>query len=482
MATFDGTSPRTRIEDRKVRLKVPYRRGRLTPEAALFIDGVMLLMEPMVTVLPERTTKKTSANSSLPRSGSDGTDGTARKRTNSRGRSRKTCDSASPRQKSATRTSPVSACSGCGRSMASIEASGHGTRTLVDIVFEVVTTHAGAGIKTCPDRRGETRGGFPDTMPGPLRYGHGIIAFAIHRMAARMVPLRRVAQTLRALTGRGVAEATLPARCERLARALEDRERAAIAYVPAAPVPHVDETSIRINGKNHWPRDCGTGDITPVFRHPNRGRAAMNDISIIPRYGGVPIHDRRAGHLSFGHCGHAPCGAHLERDLRFIVDSNNHRWARHMPALLSQTARKVGKSPDRALRGKDFKALRKRHGTILTKGRRELPPVPPRTDGKRGRIARSDAENLLEALAKHEYAVLMFARNPDVPYTNNRAERDFRMARARQKISGCFRSSRHAVIWCRVYSYLKSAGYRGYNPLTAIQIALKGNAVDLIPG
>ncbi len=75
----------------------------------------------------------------------------------------------------------------------------------------------------------------------------------------------------------------------------------------------------------------------------------------------------------------------------------------------------------------------------------------------------------------------MFARNPDVPYTNNRAERDFRMAKVKQKISGCFRSSRHAVIGCRTYSYLKSAGHQGYNPLTAIQIALKGNAADLIP-
>ncbi len=215
MATVDGTSLRTQIEDHKVRLKVLHRQGKLTPEAALFIDGIMLLMELMVTVLLERTTKKTSATSSLPRSGSDGTDGTARKRTNSRGRSQKTCDNANLRQKSTTRTSPVSACSGCGRSMVSIEASGHETRTLVDIVFEVVTTHVEAEIKTCPDCRRETRGGFPDTMPGPLQYGHGIIAFAIHQMAAHMVPLRRVAQTLRALTGRGVAEATLLVRTPR---------------------------------------------------------------------------------------------------------------------------------------------------------------------------------------------------------------------------------------------------------------------------
>ncbi len=108
----------------------------------------------------------------------------------------------------------------------------------------------------------------------------------------------------------------------------------------------------------------------------------MNDIGIIPRYGGVLIHDRWSSSLSFVHCLHALCGAHLERDLQCIVD------AQHMLALLNRTARKVGKRSDRTLCRKDVKALRKRDRTILTMGRRELPPVPPRTDGKRGRIAR----------------------------------------------------------------------------------------------
>ena len=351
----------------------------------------------------------------------------------------------------------------------------------MDIVFEVTTSHVEAEIKTCPDCRTETRGAFPDTMPGPLQYGHGIIAFAIHQMAAHMVPLRRVAQTLKVLTGRSIAEATLLAWCERLARSLDDWEKAAIACVLASPVLHVDETSIRIDRKNHWLHDYSTGDITLVFCHPRRGRVAMNDITIIPRYGGVLIHDRWSSCLSFENCSHALCGAHLERDLQFIIDSSGQRWARSMLTLLNQTARTVRQSQDKVLGEKDFKALRKRYRTILKKGRRELPPVPPCSNGKRGRIAKSDAENLLDALVKHENAVLRFTRDPDTPYTNNRAERDFRMAKVKQKISGCFRSFRFAVIWCRIYSYLKSAAYQGYNPLTAIQIALKGNAVDLIP-
>ncbi len=252
-------------------------------------------------------------------------------------------------------------------------------------------------------------------------------------------------------------------------------EKAAIASVLAAPVLHTDETSIRINGKNHGLHDDSTGDITLMFCHPNRGRAAMNDIGIIPRYGGVLIYDRRSGSPSFVHCLHALCGATSNATSSASSMRNTHRWMQRMLALLNRTARKVGKSPDRTLCRKDVKALRKRDRTILTMGRRELPPVPPRTPHRQ-------AENLLETLARHEDAVLMSARNADVPSTTNRAERDFRMARVKQKISGCLRSPQDAVIGCRIDSDLKSASAQGYNPITAIQIALKGNAVDLIPG
>ena len=143
--------------------------------------------------------------------------------------------------------------------------------------------------------------------------------------------------------------------------------------------------------------------------------------------------------------------------------------------LLREACREVAKSENKVLSEKAFKAVRKRYRTILTQGGKELPEPPPRT-GRRGRIARSDAENLLEALKKYETEVLRFVRNPDVPFTNNRAERDIRMAKVKQKVSGCFRTTKHADAYCRISSYLQSMARQGYNPLTAVQIALKGEA------
>ena len=205
----------------------------------------------------------------------------------------------------------------------------------------------------------------------------------------------------------------------------------------------------------------------------------MTFFGIIPRYGGVLIHDRWSSYLSFENCRHALCGAHLLRDLQFIVDAHGHAWADHMITLLTRAARDVRKSTTRTLSPEDSKALRTRYRTILTKGRREVPLPPPRPKGKRGRIAKSDAENLLEAFTRYEDEILRFASNPHVEFTNNRSERDIRMAKVKQKISGCFRSTRQAANWCRIYSYLKSMAHQGYNPLTAIQIALNGNAASM---
>ncbi len=123
---------------------------------------------------------------------------------------------------------------------------------------------------------------------------------------------------------------------------------------------------------------------------------------------------------------------------------------------------------------------RKRFRTILTKGRRELPKPPPRAKGKRGRVARSDAENLHAALKRHEAEILRFARSPEVPFTSNRAERDIRMAKLKQKVSGCFRAPKHADAWCRISSCLKSMGCKGCNPMTAIQVALMSKAAETV--
>lgn len=119
--------------------------------------------------------------------------------------------------------------------------------------------------------------------------------------------------------------------------------------------------------------------------------------------------------------------------------------------------------------------LRKRYRNILTRGEKELPPIPPKPSGKRGKLAKSDAHNLHERLRTYESAVLLFAEDPYAYFTNNRAERDLRMDKVKQKVSGCFRTEIYAHAYCRISSYLQTMANKGYNPLIAIQMALAGD-------
>jgi transposase len=201
---------------------------------------------------------------------------------------------------------------------------------------------------------------------------------------------------------------------------------------------------------------------------------AIEDIGIIPRYGGVVVHDCWQSYLSYKHCSHGLCGSHLLRELTFIVESNGYAWASNIKRLLQENCAIVSRRPSKQLTEQEYKNQQKRYRNIMTRGEKELPPIPPKQNGRRGKVAKSDAHNLWERLKKHETAVMLFAKVSHVPFTNNRAERDLRMSKVKQKVSGCFRTKKYAHAYCRISSYLQTMANKGYNPLVAIQMASAG--------
>ena len=148
-----------------------------------------------------------------------------------------------------------------------------------------------------------------------------------------------------------------------------------------------------------------------------------------------------------------------------------------MKELLLETCKIVSKRKNKKLSTKAYANLQKRYRNILTRGENELPTIPPKPNGQRGKMAKSDAHNLWERLREYESAVLLFAKNSDVSFTNNRAERDLRMAKVKQKVSGCFRTELYAKAYCRISSYLQTMANKGHNPLIAIQMALAGKVI-----
>lgn len=473
---MDKTSVRQEVDRLKQELGQLCSAGKVSPEIRALINSLLVVMELILSVFMEKKTRKTSRNSGLPPSQTE-KDQTAKPNSEKKGKGKKVGGAVSnTRVKETVTVSKAETCDVCGVSLDQTPCHERERRTKIDIVFEKVVEHVDAEIKQCPVCQTTVKGHFPKDMHGKLQYGNGLKAFAIHLIISQMVALNRVQKQIAAMIGAALSEATLLKFVWRLHQSLEAWEAGAIESILQAPSVHVDETSFRVEKKNHWIHVYSSGGTTLKLLHRKRGKEAIVDLNIIPRYGGVIIHDCWASYLSYDHCGHGLCGSHLLRELVFVLDSNGYRWARNMKKLLQETCRIVSRRKEKCLTDKEYANLQKRYRNILTRGGKELPEIPPKPKGKRGKMAKSDAHNLWDRLKKHETAVLLFAKKPYVPFTNNRAERDLRMAKVKQKVSGCFRGEQYAHAYCRISSYLQSMASQGVNPLVAIQIALAGNA------
>ena len=407
MAIVNAASLRQEFEDAKARIAALRADGKVFRDVDAVIRTLVTLQSILITVLLKKTTRKGSRNSSLPPSQTD-KDETARRK----GAKQNQQTGTGLRKTTVKETVAVETCEACGGGLSDVDAIGRERRILFDIVFEVVERRVDAEVKECPECRARTKGRFPDTMPGPLQYGVGLQAFVINLLVAHMLSLRRAVALVQAISGLRLSEATCLGYVRRLHDALQSWEDAAIEHLLKRPALHVDETGFRVDGKTQWLHVVTDGALTLKFVHPKRGGEAIEDIGIIPRYAGTLVHDCWGAYFVYDQCTHQLCGSHLLRELTFIVDSNGFRWARLMKKLLREACHRVNKSDAKTLTAAERRAVRKRYRTILTRGGNELPEIPPRPKGKRGRVAKSDARNLHERLEKHEESVLRFTANP----------------------------------------------------------------------
>ena len=474
MAQVDKSTIRTEVSRIKTDFEKLCSSGTINSETKFLMSSMFMIMELMLSIFLEKKTRKDNKNSSIPSSQTDKDESALDPHNGSKGKGKKENSKAVNNTRTTETVSVIEVfnCDSCGEDLTDIESTEKERRTKIDIIFEKVVEHVDAQIKQCPSCKAKTKGAFPGNMHGPLQYGNGLKAFVINLLVCQMVALNRVQKLVKSMMDVTLCEASLLKFVLRLHQALEQWETSAKEELLKMPAMNVDETSLRVDSKNHWIHVYSSGDITLKCLHKGRGIKAIDDIDIVPRYTGVIIHDCWASYFSYKHCGHGLCGSHLMRELTFIVDSNGYAWAKNMKNLLKETCSTVSKTKEKKLNEQDYKNLLKRFRNIMTRGEKELPPIPTKTTGKRGRIAKSDAHNLWQRLKDNEEAVLMFAKQAHVSFTNNRAERDLRMAKVKQKVSGCFRTLIYAEAYCRISSYLQTMASKGYNPLIAIQMAL----------
>lgn len=473
---------RESVREEAERIKLEFNRlsesKKINSETKMLFHSMLLLLNLLISIFLEKTTKKTSKNSSKPPSQTEKDESSlSHTGTNSKGKNESNAVANNTRTIETVTTVIVTTCDVCGGDLSTVPCQHIERRTKIDIVFEKTVEHVDVEVKLCVNCDSTVKGQFPSDMPGPLQYGNGLKAYIISLLICQMIALNRAQKMVKSLIGELLSEATLLKYVLRLHLALENWELNATQQLLQSKAMNVDETSLRVDKKNHWIHVYSAGDITLKFLHRKRGTEAIDDINIIPLYHGTIIHDCWSSYLTYDHCDHSLCGSHLLRELTCAIESNEYQWAKNMKALLREICKIVSKRKNKRLTKKEYAALQKRYRNIITRGESELPAIPAKPSGKRGPIAKSDAHNLWERLKEYESSVLLFAKKSDVSFTNNRAERDLRMAKVKQKVSGCFRTEIYAKAYCRISSYLQTMASKGHNPLIAIQMALAGEDI-----
>lgn len=380
----------------------------------------------------------------------------------------------------------VETCSACGASLSAAPVEQVLSRQVHDLPpLEVLVTEHQVEVKSCPCCRQLNQGQFPAAARNVVQYGSGLKGMMVYLMAGQLLPSQRTCEVLAEMMGVSVSEGTLYTSREQCFAALEPIEQAIQTALKTADVVHFDETGMRVNQRLWWLHGASTQELTYYFAHPKRGQAAMDAMGILPEFRGKAIHDGWKSYASYA-CEHFLCNAHHLRELQFILEHDAQTWAFQMSLLLVTIYRQVEQAKmqgQTALEPEQLQAFAARYGAILTEGLAANPlPIPdPEAPKKRGRLKRSPPRNLLERLRTQQTAVLGFMHDFAIPFDNNQAERDLRMMKLKQKISGCFRSEAGANQFCRIRGYLATLRKQGRNLLAALIDLFSGNPQSPIP-
>lgn len=378
----------------------------------------------------------------------------------------------------------VEQCQRCQGRLAAVEAERYERRQ----VFEVpplrleVTEHQ-AEIKTCPGCGQVNQASFPEEVSQPVQYGPAFKAQLVYFNQYHHIPVDRTAEVMSDLYGQPVGDGTVVSASATVASQVKAvNEAVKVQLIQTGAPVHLDETGSRVAQKLHWVHVASTAGLTHLELHPHRGTKAHDEIDILPQRTGPVVHDDYASYYRYKEAQHIACNAHHLRELEFIQARYAQPWAKSLADLLRQinqsveAARQAGQT---ALPPDQLVTFQQRYDDLLDQGFQANPrPEPePGRSKIRGKPRQSPARNLLNRLYLHHQAVLMFMYDFKVPFDNNQAERDLRMVKLKQKVSGCFRTTEGAKIFCQIRSYISTVRKQHHNVLEALRAALVGTPV-----
>jgi transposase len=375
---------------------------------------------------------------------------------------------------------PVETCEVCGISLSAVEVESWEMRQVQDLApIQLTVTEHRAEVKCCPGCQTLNRGAFPSGVNSVVQYGASLKSLMVYFLDYQLLASARVAELFADVFGCSLSEATLYTSRERCFDELESVEDWIFEQVVSAEVIHCDETGLRVKGGLWWLHVASTDGFTFYFVHTKRGKAALEAMALLPNYDGISVHDGWKSYAQYD-CDHALCNAHHLRELEFIRDRYEQTWAEEMSILLCDLkqqvddAKRQGRSnlsPDLVQWFEDRYALLIEAGLFVN----PAPDSPPDAAKSRGKPKQSPPKNLLDRLQHHRAQVLAFMHDFRVPFDNNQAERDLRMMKLKQKISGGFRSVEGAQMFGRIRGFISTLKKQGLNVLDALKQVFLGN-------
>ena len=334
--------------------------------------------------------------------------------------------------------------------------NGYVSRQLVNIQISRIITEYRAEI-LIDEEGNQYTADFPDGLKRPIQYGTSTKAHSTYMSTYQLIPYERIQEQFKNEYKIPVSTGSI---CNFNAEASEllvllKFDEIAKQVLKNSYLNHADETSINIDGKRIWLHNISNNNWTWFEPHKNRGSEAMEYIGIIPFFNGILCHDHWKPYYKYKKCDHSLCNAHHLRELTRSFEQDGQKWAEKMRLFLVQLNKEVSETDEGVLTKNKATRRKIQYRKILDLGDRECPD-PKQVKKSKKRIKRSKSRNLLIRLREFENDVLRFISDPLVPFTNNLGERDIRMSKVQQKISGCFRSMDGAINFCRIRSYLST--------------------------
>jgi transposase len=316
---------------------------------------------------------------------------------------------------------------------------------------QLIARRCSCGTTTC--------GAAPEGVTAPVQYGPRITAIILYLYIGQFLSKKRTAEALAELFGTPVSEGTVATMTQRAAAGLDHFLAQVAEAIAASEVAGFDETGLRVAGRLHWVHCARTGKYTLLTCHPQRGRQGINDAGVLTRFHGVAVHDAWAPYDAYVDAEHQLCCAHALRELAAVADAAGPDlawcWATQAADALVEMQKLVAE----ALAGPDAvdpDALDKQIQLFRSAVQIGITTTAARSDNV---MKKHNA--LACRLADRQDDYLRFTTDWRIPPDNNGSERDIRMIKLRQKISGCLRTLTGAKQFCAIRSYLSTAAKHG---------------------